>query len=143
MLRMKDDYDGAEPSGNSVALLDLLRLAHFTDRADYREAAERTLEALGPKISNQTVAVPQMLVGLDYALGPRREVVIAGDAEEFLRHVRERFMPRTITLRTGAHFFPAAANMREMDAKPTAYVCQDYVCQLPTNELAKLDELLQ
>ena len=46
---MKDDYDGAEPSGNSVALLNLLRLAHFTDRADYREAAERTLRALGAK----------------------------------------------------------------------------------------------
>jgi uncharacterized protein len=143
VMRMKDDYDGAEPSGNSAALLDLLRLAHFTDRSDYREAAERTLRALGPKISQQAVAVPQMLVGLDYALGPRREVVIAGDAEEFSRHVRERFMPRTITLRTGAHFFPAAASMREIDGKPTAYVCEDYTCQLPTNEAAKLDELLQ
>ncbi len=49
VLRMKDDYDGAEPSGNAVALVDLLRLAHFTDRADYREAAERTLRALGPE----------------------------------------------------------------------------------------------
>jgi hypothetical protein len=47
VMRMKDDYDGAEPSGNAVALLDLLRLAHFTDRADYREAADRTLQALG------------------------------------------------------------------------------------------------
>ena len=143
VLRMKDDYDGAEPSGNSVALLDLLRLAHFTDRADYREAAERTLRALGPKITQQAVAVPQMLVGLDYALGPRREVVIAGDAEAFLQLVRSRFLPRTITLGAGARFFPAAANMREIDGKPTAYVCQDYVCQLPVNELQKFDELLQ
>jgi uncharacterized protein len=143
VLRMKDDYDGAEPSGNSIALMDLLRLGHFTDRAEYREAAERTLRALGSKISQQAVAVPQMLVGLDYALGPRREVVIAGDAGEFLRHVRGRFLPRTVTLRSGARFFPAAAGMREMDGEPTAYVCQDYVCQLPVNEVSKLDELLQ
>jgi hypothetical protein len=143
VMRMKDDYDGAEPSGNSVALLDLLRLAHFTDRAEYRKAAERTLEALGPKISNQAVAVPQILVGLDYALGPRREVVLVGDAEAFLRHVRARFLPHTITLRTGGHLFPAAANMREIDGRPTAYVCEDYTCQLPTNELQKFDELLQ
>jgi uncharacterized protein len=143
VLRMKDDYDGAEPSGNSVALLDLLRLAHFTDRADYREAAERTRQALGPKITQQSVAVPQMLVGLDYALGPRREVVIAGDFEAFLQHVRSRFLPRTITLRAGAPFSPASAGMREIDGKPTAYVCQNYVCQLPVNELQKFDELLQ
>ena len=143
VLRMKDDYDGAEPSGNAVALLDLLRLAHFTDRADYREAAGRTLQALGPKITQQAVAVPQMLVALDYALGPRREVVIAGHAKEFLRHVRERFLPRTITLGAGARFFPASDGMREIDGKPTAYVCEDYTCQLPTNVLAKFDELLQ
>src|SRR5208337_980258 len=62
VLRMKDDYDGAEPSGNAVALVDLLRLAHFTDRAEYREAAERTLRASAPKITQQAVAVPQMLV---------------------------------------------------------------------------------
>ncbi len=143
VLRMKDDYDGAEPSGNSVALIDLLRLAHFTDRAEYREAAERTLRALGPKIAHQAVAVPQILVGLDYALGPRREVVLAGDAEEFLRHVRLRFLPRTVTLRSGARFFPAAASMHEIDGQPTAYVCQDYVCQLPVNEVSKLEQLLQ
>jgi uncharacterized protein YyaL (SSP411 family) len=143
VLRMKDDYDGAEPSGNAVALLDLLRLAHFTDRAEYREAAERTLQALGGKITQQSVAVPQMLVGLDYYLGPHREVVLAGESREFLRHVRARFLPHTITLRAGAPFFPAAASMHEVDGKPTAYVCQDYTCQLPTNELSKLDELLQ
>ncbi len=114
VLRMKDDYDGAEPSGNAVALLDLLRLAHFTDRADYREAAERTLRALGSKIAQQSVAVPQMLVGLDYYLAARREVVIAGAADaretlEFLRHIRARFLPYTITLRAGAPFFPSAS----------------------------------
>ncbi len=86
-----------------------------------------------------------MLVGLDYALGPRREVVIAGDEQtsEFFRHIRARFLPRTVTLRAGAPFFPAAASMHTVDGKPTAYVCQDYVCQLPVNEVAKLDELLQ
>jgi uncharacterized protein len=143
VLRMKDDYDGAEPSGNSAALLDLLRLAHFTDRADYREAAERTLRALGSKISQQAVAVPQMLVGLDYYLARRREVVIAGAPDDFLRHVRARFLPHTITLLAGAPFFPGASSMHEGDGKPAAYVCNNYACQLPTTQLATLDELLQ
>jgi len=156
VLRMKDDYDGAEPSGNAVALLDLLRLAHLTDRADYREAADRTLRALASKIASQPVAVPQMLVAVDYALAPRREIVIAGDpaaglARDFLRHVRDRFLPHTITLVAAsddsraklARFFPAAANMEPIAGQPTAYVCQNYVCQLPTIELSKFDELLQ
>ena len=148
VLRMKDDYDGAEPSGNAVALLDLLRLAHFTDRADYRLAAERTLRALGSKIAQQSVAVPQMLVGLDYYLAARREVVIAGAADaretrEFLRHIRARFLPYTITLRAGAPFFPSASSMHELDGRPCVYVCSNYACQLPTTEVDKLDELLQ
>jgi len=148
VLRMKDDYDGAEPSGNAAALVDLLRLAHFTDRADFREASERTLRALGSKITEQSVAVPQMLVGLDYYLATRREVVIAGPPEseqtrELLRHVRGRFLPHNITLRAGAPFFPGASSMREIDGRPAAYVCSNYACQLPTSEASKLDELLQ
>ena len=143
VLRMKDDYDGAEPSGNAVALLDLLKLAHFTDRADYRESAERTIRALGSKIIQQAVAMPQILVGLDYYLAPRKEIVIAGDPEMFLHHIRERFLPHAITLLAGASFFPAAAAMRELDGKPAAYVCENYTCQLPTSQLSKFDELLQ
>jgi len=143
VLRMKDDYDGAEPSGNAFALVDLLKLAHFTDRAEDRESAERTLRALGSKITQQSVAVPQILVGLDYYLGARREIVIAGAPEMFLRDVRARFLPTTITLLADAPFFPAAAGMRMIDGKATAYVCENYACQLPTNQLAKFDELLQ
>ncbi len=156
VLRMKDDYDGAEPSGNALALLDLLRLAHITDRPDLRQAAERTLASLGPKIAAQSVAVPQMLVGLDYFDSPRREVVIAGPREsertrDFLRSLHARFLPRTVALLIHsdatraqlAALFPAAHAMREMNGQPTAYVCVNYACQLPTNELSKFDELLQ
>jgi uncharacterized protein len=143
VLRIKDDYDGAEPSGNAAALFALLRLAHFTDRTEFRESAESTLRALASKIAQQPVAVPQMLVGLDYYLSPKREVVIAGPPEEFLREVRARFMPHTVTLLSNATFFPAAAQMHAVDGQTTAYVCENYSCQLPTSQLAKFNELLQ
>ena len=156
VLRLKDDYDGAEPSGNSIALLDLLRLAHIMDRPDLREAAERILKALSPKIIAQPVAVPQLLVALDYYNGPRREVVIAGPRKDeltraFLRALHSRFLPRTITLlidsgdtrRSLANICPSAESMQEINAQPTAYVCQNYTCQLPTHERSKFDELLQ
>ncbi len=154
VLRMKDDYDGAEPSGNSVALLALMRLAHLTDRAELRQAAERTLRAFGPKISAQPVAMPQALVALDYWTTPRREVVIAGarkGAQPFLRALRDRFLPHTIALLVDsepvrqqiAQLFPAASSMRELGGQPAAYVCENYTCRLPTSDLSKFIELLQ
>ena len=154
VLRVKDDYDGAEPSGNSIALLDLERLAHLTNRAEFRQTAERALRALGPKMASQSVAVPQMLVAFDYSLAARREVVIVGsrrEAQPFLDQLRSRFLPHTVVLlvdsedtrRKLQHIFPAVAEMRELNGKPTAYVCQGYVCQLPVNEVSKFVELLQ
>jgi uncharacterized protein YyaL (SSP411 family) len=156
VLRMKDDYDGAEPSGNSIALLNLVRLAHITDRSEYRDAAQRTLRALSPKMASQPVAVPQMLVALEYSQAIKREVVIVGDPNReltraFLRKLRTTFFPHTIVLLVDsettrdalAKYFPAVRDMREVGNQATAYVCQDYTCQLPTNELAKFSELLQ
>jgi uncharacterized protein YyaL (SSP411 family) len=156
VLRMKDDYDGAEPSGNSVALLDLLRLAHLTDRDEYRQAAVRTLDALMPKMSGQPVAVPQMLVALDYSLAVKREVVIAGDPKSeatraLLRELRGRFLPHTVSLLVDSdatrarltRIFPTAGLMRPVDGLPTVYVCENYACKLPTTEVSKFAELLQ
>jgi uncharacterized protein YyaL (SSP411 family) len=154
VLRMKDDYDGAEPSGNSIVLLDFERLAHLTDRAEFRQTAERALRALGPKMASQSVAVPQMLVAFDYSIAARREIVIASgrlEAQPFLHQLRTRFLPHTIVLlvdsddtrRKLQQIFPAVAEMRELNGKPTAYVCQGYVCQLPVNEVSKFVELLQ
>ena len=155
VLRMKDEYDGAEPSGNAVALLDLLRLAHLTNRPELRQAAERTLAALGPKISAQPVASPQVLVALDYFLSPKREILIAGsrDADSthaFLRATRNRFQPHAVTLLIDSSetrgqltkLFPGAESMSEIAGQTTAYVCENYACKLPTNELSKLEELL-
>ena len=156
VLRMKDEYDGAEPSGNAIALLDLLRLTHITDRAELRQAAERTLAALGPKVSAQPVASPQILVALDYFLSPRKEIVIAGLRESdstlaFLRAVRARFLPRAITLLVDgdetrsrlASIFPAAITAREINGKTAAYVCENYACRLPVTDIAKFGELLE
>ena len=155
MLRMKDEYDGAEPSGNAIGLLDLVRLAHITNRADLRESAERTLAALGPKVNAQPVASPQVLVAVDDFLSPKREIVIAGSrasdsTRAFLRAARNRFQPRTVTLLIDSaetrgqltKIFPGIESMQEIGGQTTAYVCENYACKLPANELSKFEELL-
>ncbi len=156
VLRMKDDYDGAEPAANSVALLNLLRLAEITNREEFQKAAERTLSALAPRIANQPVAVPQMLVGLDYSLSRRRQVVLAGDPDndltrEFLRHLRGSFQPHTAAFLVDGErdrtkleqLNPAIGDLKELDGRPTAYVCEGFTCQLPTHDVAKFAELLK
>src|SRR5262245_40422234 len=66
VLRMKEDYDGAEPSGNSLALMNLLRLARITNRDDFRQSAERTLAAFAPRLSAGPVTLPQMLAAVEF-----------------------------------------------------------------------------
>ncbi len=79
ILRVKEDYDGAEPSGNSVAALALLKLAVIAGRKDFKEAAERTLELFAGRLRELPQAVPYLLQALDFVLTePRRAVVVGG-----------------------------------------------------------------
>src|SRR5262245_37170377 len=78
LLRTKELYDGAEPSGNSVAALGLLRLSWFLDRAEWRERAAEMVAAAGPFLERAPHAVPQMLQTLDFLLSDPLQVVIGG-----------------------------------------------------------------
>ncbi len=80
ILRMKDDYDGAEPSGNSIAALNLLRLERITGRAEYRAAAERTFQAFASRMVDAAIGVPQMLAAYEFAVDGAKEIVIAGSS---------------------------------------------------------------
>ena len=156
VLRVKEDYDGAEPSGNSVAALNLLRLAQITGRADLRDSAEKLLAAFGSRLSVAPMALPQMLVACEFRLAEPRQIIIAGsreapDTNELLRTLRRHFVPNRIVLlvdseqtrealSTGA---PAVASMRPLDGRAAAYVCRNYTCQLPVSEASRLAELLQ
>ena len=78
LVRVKEDHDNVEPSASSVAALNLLRLAQFFDRADFRKEADKTLQAFGSRMKDSPQAMPQMLVALDFALSEPRQIVIAG-----------------------------------------------------------------
>ena len=79
LLRMKEDYDGAEPSGNSVAALVLLKLGRICDRKEWIESAEKTLRLFAQKLHQGPQAVPHLLLALDYALQEPKRVVLVGD----------------------------------------------------------------
>jgi len=136
LLRIKDEYDGAEPAGNSIAILNLLRLARMTQRDDFGAAADRALRALASRISSQPVAVPQLLVALMFRQSPPLEIVLEGardDVQPFLRHLHERFLPNAVVL---------LRSSKDPGRPATASVCHDFVCDLPTTDTDKFAELL-
>jgi uncharacterized protein len=146
ILRVKDDYDGAEPSGNSLATLALLKLAAITGREDLRRPAETTLRALWPKLERTPAAVAVLLQALDFALQPPRRVVLAGDpsspeVREQLAAAHTVYQPNKVVLGTAG---PVEDFARTLPSRPAlAYVCCGTSCQSPTADAAHLRELLR
>ena len=139
VLSLKDDYDGAEPSGNSMMALGLLRLARITDRADFRDAADRTLRAFGSRLKSSGSGLPQMLVALHFALATPQEIVLAGPRDEaMLAAIHRRFLPAAVVLADR----DAGRPMPAIDGRPTAYVCRNYACKLPVTDAESLDRQL-
>lgn len=147
ILRIKDDYDGAEPAGNSVATLALLRLAAMTERADFKQAAERTLQRSAAQLDKLPQASSCLLQALDFWVDEPLRVVIAGAADpaatrSLLRAAHAVYQPNKIVLgTTGA----VSEFVRSLPAPEgaLAYVCTGTACQSPTSDPAKLRELLK
>ena len=155
LLRMKEDYDGAEPSPNSVSALNLLRLAQITGDAALTERAKKTIAAVSEQLGRFPAAMPQMLCALDASLGKPRQIVMAGPRDSdatraLLREVHTHYIPNRLLLladgAAGQQWLGARLEFLKtvapMDGKPAAYVCEDFVCQLPTSDAAKLRTLL-
>ncbi len=154
LLRLKDDYDGAEPSGNSLAVHLLARLAHVTGREDFRRSAERAIEAFSGSLREQPFAAPQMLAAAMMLEGPPRQIVLAGELgrpelEAMRREISRRFQPNTVLLHVDgvrqrlAAWQPAVARMGPVEGKPAAYVCENFTCRLPVFNVGELIPLLE
>jgi len=155
LLRMKEDNDGAEPSSNSIAAINLLRLAQLREAKEYRERGEKTIKAFGEILGRAPTALPQMLVAFDYSLGKPRQIVIAGergkaDTKKLLSEVRTHYLPNATLILAdqgeGQKYLgeklEAIRAMKKIDGKAAAYVCEDFTCKAPVTEASKLRELL-
>jgi uncharacterized protein YyaL (SSP411 family) len=146
ILRVKDDYDGAEPSGNSVATLALLKLAAITGRADFKLAAEATLQLFAHRLQTQPAALAFMLHALDFWLDEPRRVVIVGENgsaefQKLLRAAHSVYQPNKIVLGNSGAVELFAKTLTAKNSA-TAYVCTGNACQQPTSEANILREQL-
>jgi uncharacterized protein YyaL (SSP411 family) len=159
VLRLKEDYDGAEPAPSSMAAMNLLRLAAMLGdggTADYRARGRKCIEAFRAQWSKAPHAMPQMLCALELALDAPRHVVLAGDpaAADFqalAAVLAERLGPRRVLLAADggpaqtwlAGRAPWLAEMKPIGGRTTAYVCEEFTCQAPVNTPEQLRTALR
>jgi len=149
--RPKDLPDGATPCGNSQACDALLRLAAFTDRADFREKAEEMLGQLAEPALRHPTGFGRWLQAADFALGNVKQVAVVGDlgqvgTQALIAETRRSFHPRMVTAASPSPIAGGAPPLLRdrvlTDGAATAYVCEGFVCKLPVTTVEALRELL-
>ena len=146
-LREKAFRDGAIPSGNSAAMLDLLRLSHLTGQPECENKAWQLARASGASAAGQTLGYTMLLSSLDYGLGPAIQIALVGkkeddDAVEMLKVIRERFLPsKSVLLSQGedtAEMAEFARGLAKIEGKSAAYVCSGKSCRPPVTSPREL-----
>jgi uncharacterized protein YyaL (SSP411 family) len=151
LLRPKDIQDNATPSGSALATEALLKLASFTDRADYRALAEQSLRLVAEHALRYPTAFARWLGAADFALANVKQVAVIGDLDDpatraLIAEVHKSYRPNMIV---AASAFPPPtgspallADRRPMNGKPTVYVCEGFVCKTPVATPEELRGLL-
>ena len=155
LLRMKDRYDGAEPSPNSVALLNLIRLGNLGGEERLLEKVRHFARAFSGSLAQRPQTMPLMLVALSRAESKPKQIFLAGQREAadtwaLLREVHRRHLPhRVVFLADGGRAHKRLASrievldsFRPIGGRATAYICENYVCQLPTSDPKVMGQLL-
>ncbi|MDR6882219.1 thioredoxin domain-containing protein [Bacillus sp. 3255] len=152
--RPKEIYDGAMPSGNGAAALNLLRLARLSYDAKLSQAADRQLQAFAGAVRNHPPGHALTLAALDFAYGEASEIVIAGDpakpdTQRMLRAVQRQYVPNALLILhpPGAageevcRLIPLAGDKLPLGGRATAYVCRNFACHSPTQDIEELENL--
>ncbi len=151
IVRRKEVYDGAVPSGNAVAALNFLRLARLTGDTSWEEKAAATTRAFSGTVAKAPASFTFMMTALEFALGPSREVVIVGDpaaddTREMLRALGRAYVPNAVVvLRPAGDDEPEIVELAEytrglsqVGGRATAYVCERFSCRAPTNDVREM-----
>jgi uncharacterized protein len=145
VMRIKEDYDGAEPSPNSLSAYNLARLAALTHSTELQQAARRICTLFHTTLKDHAEAVPYMVMALSFLEKGQQQIVLAGDPHSadfktLLATAQQLFLPHAVLLHAGSH-----SHLSTMVAKEgvvTAYVCQNYSCKAPITDPAALQQML-
>jgi uncharacterized protein YyaL (SSP411 family) len=155
ITRSKDLYDGALPSGNSVAAMNFLKLGRMTGNIELEQKADEITRTFSREIGQYPIACTHMLNALGFMIGPSREIVIAGDpgletTQAMVDTIRSKFLPNKVVLlhpegSDGERLIAISPFLKEMVSagnQPTVYVCEQYACQTPIQDVEELNSAL-
>lgn len=156
LTRPKEAQDGALPSGNSVAMLDILRLARITADPELENKANKIAEYFSAQVAQYPTAYTFLLCSLDFAFGPSYEIIIAGkpddeNTKEMIKALRDVYLPNKVVLflppaddkKDILKIAPFLNNFSALDSKAKVYVCTNYSCQKPAESPAELEIILR
>ncbi len=155
IARRKEIYDGAVPSGNSIAMLNLLKLSYLTGKSELEEKAEIIGRVFSDKINTRPDAYTQLLIAIIFAVGPSYTLVIAGDkgnedTNKMLEHINQNYIPNKVLIYRPTENYPPKIDRlasfvklyEKVDNKTTAYICANKTCKPPTHDLSRIIEYL-
>ncbi|MDE1856667.1 MAG: thioredoxin domain-containing protein [Candidatus Micrarchaeota archaeon] len=150
LVRDIDTADGAIPSGNSVAMMDMIRLSRMTGDESHEEKASRIADSLHGRVSQYHLGYTFLLTALSYATSKSYEIVVAGergakDTETMLAAINSTFLPNAVVVLndgSGSVRSDFAKGMKQTGGAATAYVCTGFSCKAPTNSVKRMIELL-
>ncbi|NOS86534.1 MAG: thioredoxin domain-containing protein [Ignavibacteria bacterium] len=152
LVRTKEDYDSAEPTGNAVGINNLLRLSALTGNTTLYDMAYKSVLAFSGKLEKMPYAMPQMLIALDSLLYKPKQIIIAGSSNDetayrMMREVLTRFIPDKVIVKIdpkdAANSITFASKVVLSSEETTAYVCENFACRLPVKNVKDLLELLE
>jgi hypothetical protein len=155
LVRMKEDYDGAEPTASSVSVMNLLVLSHLVEDREWTTRIERTLRLFGSRLEQMGRAVPMMAAALSTYIAGIQQIVIvdsqdAAEGGRLEQALAQQYMPFAITLRVDAaaqtaleSVLPFVAAMRPVDGHAAAYVCRQFACRQPATSVDALEQELR
>ena len=138
IFRLKEDHDGAEPSGNSVATFALLKLGHITSNKEFMGAAEKTLRFFAARLAETPQALPHMLQAMDFAWQEPKRAVLAGEpgqpgTRRLLEALHSVYEPNKVVLGTEG-LVEEFARTLPRGTEATVYLCTGTACQGPTTD---------
>ncbi len=147
LLRMKEDYDGAEPSVGSVSAMNLLTLTRLTGDGRIRERLDRALARLGPGLGQGARAVPLLAAAVSACHAQAAQIVVVGERADpgtvaLRRRVAARYLPFAVRVNVApgeaqaalGEILPFVAPLHMRDGQATAYVCSNFACREPTGD---------
>lgn len=152
IIRSKDSYDGAIPSGNSVAVMNMVRLFKITGDVKLEKNIDKIFKTFGSLVKSMPEAYSKMVTAFLYSIVPGKLIVISGksneaNTESMLNIANEKYSPfSSVIFNDGSEkihkLIPFITDQNMIDNKATAYVCENYTCRIPTTSIDELIKIL-